>query len=77
MMVMMVVDMVLVRMMIMLVIKVLRMMLVVMMLAVVMVVIFKTGAGRIVISYCLALAAQNSMDTVMMILMRMILTEVR
>ena len=60
------------------VLKVLRMMLVVMMmLAVVMVVIFKTGAGRIVISYCLALAAQNSMDAVMMILTMMILTEVR
>ena len=60
------------------VLKVLRMMLVVMMmLAVVMVVIFKTGAGRIVISYWLALAAQNSMDAVMMILTMMILTEVR
>ena len=34
--------------------------------AVVMVVIFKTGAGRIVISYRLALAAQNSMNTMMM-----------
>ena len=46
------------------VLKVLRMMLVVMMmLAVVMVVIFKTGAGRIVISYRLALATQNSMNT--------------
>ena len=60
------------------VLKVLRMMLVVMMmLAVVMVVIFKTGAGRIVISYRLALGPQNSMDTVMMILTMMIWTEVR
>ena len=31
-----------------------------------MVVIFKTGAGRIVISYRLALAAQNTMNTIMM-----------
>ena len=35
-----------------------------------MVVIFKTGAGRIVISYRLALATQNSMNT-MRIGMRM------
>ena len=41
--------------------------------AVVMVVIFKTGAGRIVISYRLALAAQNSMNTMMMSIKVMIM----
>ena len=42
--------------------------------AVVMLVIFKTGAGRIVISYRLALAAQNSMNTMMMSMKVMMMT---
>ena len=46
--------------------KTVIMMTMIVVVVVMMVVIFKTGAGRIVISYRLALATQNSMNTMRM-----------